>query len=99
LHLRREGTMRRTIRGLSGVLLTGLALVGSARAQALGWEVRKIALGGEPVPATGGMRVNGFLSVALSDAGEVVYLNELQGGAASWAAFRFAATGEEIVFQ
>jgi hypothetical protein len=78
--------------------MAGLVLGGSALAQELGWDIQKIALGGELVSATGGARANGFLSVALSDAGEVVYLNELQGGAASWAAFRLAAYGEEIVF-
>jgi hypothetical protein len=90
--------MRRTIGVMSGVLLAGLALGGSVRAQAIGWDIQKIALGGELVSATGGTRANGFLSVALSNAGEVVYLNELQGGAAGWAAFRLAAYGEEIVF-
>lgn len=52
------------------------------------YTIEKIAVAGDAAPDVGGTQSNDFLSVAVNDADEVGFLNNVVGGSAAWAAFR-----------
>jgi hypothetical protein len=62
------------------------------------YAISKIAIAGEVAPGAGGkLYGNSFFSVALNDAGEVAFFNDLTGSFPSWGAFLYDSFGGQAV--
>jgi hypothetical protein len=80
------------------ILAAGLALAVPCSVAASGHTISKIALGGDVAPGTGGaLHGDSFFSVALNDAGEAAFLNDLTGGPPGWGAFLYGPGGNSAL--
>jgi len=89
---------RRVIQISAIAWLATLGVTAPQTSRAGAYGISKVALAGEVAPGTGGaVHANGFFSVALNDAGEVAFLNDLSGGVPTWGAFLYDGSGGQAV--